>query len=175
MLNFPKSGEYAPYVQTYLAHLAPNLEIFPFLDESLHETLDFARTWSEDLANQPYAPGKWTYKQTLLHLLDSERILGYRALRFARGDASPLPGFDEDAYAQANSGLNRPLASVLAEYQHLRQSHLWMFRSFEAEPELWLRSGSANGHPFTVRALLYMIAGHEVHHRQVLKRYFAAL
>lgn len=168
-IPFPKAGDYAPYIATYLGHLQQPIDILAYLQSSLQESLDFLEQLPEELADSPYALGKWSYKQTYLHILDCERILGYRALAIARGDQGPYPGFDEDAYAQEGRGLGRSLDSVAEEFAALRQSHLALFASF-GDLELG-RSGQASGHYITVPALIHMLAGHELHHRKVLQGY----
>jgi uncharacterized damage-inducible protein DinB len=129
---------------------------------------------SEAQALLRYAPGKWTPKQVLLHIADAERIFAYRALRFARADAQELPGFDENEYAASSEADDRPLADLLAEYQAVRAATLAFFSGLNAGQ--LDRAGRANGSPYTVRALLYLAAGHEAHHLNILReRYWPLL
>ncbi|MBK9273895.1 MAG: DinB family protein [Flavobacteriales bacterium] len=114
-----------------------------------------------------YAPGKWTVKEVLLHLIDAERVFAYRALRFARRDATPLPGFDEDAWVPAARADRRTLAGLLAEHGAVHAATLALFRSFE--PEDLLQRGTANGNPISVRAIGWATAGHALHHVAVLR------
>jgi len=114
-----------------------------------------------------YAPGKWSVKEVVGHLSDVERVMVYRALRFARGDAAPLPGFDENAYVPEAGADTRTLANLLAEWVAVRQASLAFFHSLP--PGTWARRGVANGNPVSVRALAYVVAGHEHHHLEVLR------
>jgi uncharacterized damage-inducible protein DinB len=114
-----------------------------------------------------YAPGKWTIKEILVHVVDDERIYAYRALRFARGDLTPLPGFEQDEFAAASDANERPVPDILAEHAAVRDATIALFRGL---PEAaLLRSGVADGKRFTVRALGYHMAGHEAHHMAVVK------
>jgi DinB superfamily len=158
-------SEYNEYYGRYVM-LVPVGDIVPILSEQIRHTLDFIGML-EINADQPYAPGKWNLKQVLGHLIDTERIFSYRALSFARGDASALPGMEPDDF-QSNSGANkRSLEDLFMELTFLRQANVLMF---EALPEeAWLRRGMASGYPVTVRALAHMIAGHELHHVKILQ------
>ncbi|MBK8947699.1 MAG: DinB family protein [Flavobacteriales bacterium] len=114
-----------------------------------------------------YAPGKWTVKEVLLHLIDAERVFAYRTLRFARRDATPLPGFDEDAWVPAARAARRTLAELLAEHRAVHAATLALFRSFEEED--LLQRGTANGNAISVRAIGWATAGHALHHVAVLR------
>lgn len=114
-----------------------------------------------------YAAGKWTVRQVLQHVVDAERIFTARALRIARGDATPLPGFDENAYADATAGDRRPLDAVVAEMKAVRAATLALLDALPAEA--WGRTGTASGQPVSVRALLWITAGHALHHEAVLR------
>lgn len=120
----------------------------------------------ESLGDHRYAEGKWSIKEVIQHLIDCERVFAYRALRFARNDTTALAGFDEDAYAPASQAGRRSLASLRAEHDAVRSSTIALFNSFTAE--MLLREGTANGNRFTVRALGWAIAGHELHHLDVI-------
>jgi len=129
---------------------------------------------TEEQALQVYAPGKWTSKQMLLHIIDTERVFAYRALRFARGDAQALAGFDENDYAD-NGGANaRSMNDLLAEYAAVRAATLALVNSFT--PEQLQQRGTANNAAVTVNALLYILPGHERHHLNVFReRYLPVL
>ncbi len=115
-----------------------------------------------------HPPYSWTFRQVVGHVVDAERVFGYRALRFARGDATPLPGFDENPYV-INGDFNRiPLAELAAEFAALRASHVRMFRAFPATA--WEGGGVAAGAAMTVRLLARAILGHERHHLAILRR-----
>lgn len=114
-----------------------------------------------------YADGKWTVAEVLLHIIDSERIFTYRALRIARGDATPLPGFDENMYVPNSGASGRSASSLLDEYIAVRKSTITFFRNLV--PEALQRRGTANGHLFSVEMIGTIIAGHELHHLEILK------
>ena len=114
-----------------------------------------------------YAPGKWSVKEVVGHLADTERIMTYRALRVARADETPLPGFDENAYVPPAKFDARPLAELISDFRTVRGATVALFKSFDADA--WRRRGTASGKPISVRALGYMIPGHERHHVEILK------
>lgn len=163
----PKPDEHDPYYARYIA-LVPNddLSIAGHLADQHHETIDVLRK-AKAKGDLAYAPGKWTVKEVVGHLCDAERIFAYRALRFARGDATDLPGFDENAYVANANFKSRTMEDLLEELWGVRAATLSLAKHL---PESALsRRGSANGAPVTVRALLYIIAGHERHHLAVLR------
>ncbi|GAA4385381.1 DinB family protein [Hymenobacter koreensis] len=170
----PEPGTFPPYYENYYRHIpagADPLEMLAVQPTALHQLL---AGMSEEQAAFRYAPGKWSIKQVVLHIADSERIFAYRALRFARGDAQELHGFDENTYADASGADNRTLTDLLAEYAAVRQASLALFRGFQAEQ--FDLQGRANQNPASVRALLYVLAGHEAHHLHVLaERYLPLL
>jgi DinB family protein len=133
----------------------------------IEETATLLRGLSETEAMYRYERGKWSIKEVVGHLCDIERIMSYRALRFARGDNTPLPGFDENAYVPAAKFDGRSLADLVGELRTARASTLALLRTFDADA--WRRRGTANGKPVSVRALAYMIPGHERHHVEILK------
>ncbi|WP_201981132.1 DinB family protein [Hymenobacter rubidus] len=163
----PSPGDFLPYAATYINLIPEGSGPLMALREQPQEIHAAFGTLSETQAEKPYAAGKWTLKEMLLHQIDSERIFAYRALRFARGDSQNLPGFEQDDYV-ANSNANaRSLASLLAEYDATRAATLALFESFTEEQ--LNRRGTANGGPATVRALLYMVSGHERHHLHIFR------
>jgi len=125
------------------------------------------RSIGEHKAAYRYAPGKWSIKQVVGHLSDSERVFSYRALRFARGDTTPLPGYEENLYADIGNSDIQALEALAHEFHAIRQSTMALFRSFD--DDTWLRKGTASDVDFTVRALAYQIAGHEIHHVGILQ------
>lgn len=133
----------------------------------IEETATLLRGLSDTEAMYRYGRGKWSIKEVVGHLCDIERIMSYRALRIARADATPLPGFDENAYVPAGKFDARSLADLVGELRTARASTLALLRTFDAEA--WRRRGTANGKPISVRALAYMIPGHERHHVEILK------
>jgi len=122
---------------------------------------------SDAQAMHRYAPGKWSVKEVVGHLLDGERVFSYRALRIARADATPLPGFDENAWVPAAHFDRRPMPDLVADYQTVRAATVALFSSFDEEA--LTRVGTANDTPFSVRALAHIIAGHELHHVGLLR------
>lgn len=163
----PGPGEFPPYAAMYIDLLPDDGRVLAHLAEQLDRSAAVFRAASAELLVRRYAPGKWTPKEILLHVIDDERIYAYRALRFARGDATALPGFDQEPYAAASEADARPLESLLDEYAAVRRATLSLFANL---PEAaWLRAGVANGARVTVRALAYHIAGHERHHLAVLR------
>src|SRR5438128_1805220 len=129
---------------------------------ALLESLD-----EESIRAHRYAPGKWTVKEVIGHLIDDERIFAYRALCVARGDTRPLPGFDENDYVAATGFESRPLASFIAEYRVVRAATLALFEPLTAEE--WTRRGNVNGYEASVRGLAFHMAGHELHHLRTLR------
>jgi enterochelin esterase-like enzyme/uncharacterized damage-inducible protein DinB len=170
----PTPEGYSPRVQGYLSLVPAGTDPLQQLRQQATELHQELAALSEAQALLRYAPGKWTPKQVLLHIADAERIFAYRALRFARADAQELPGFDENEYAASSEADDRPLADLLAEYQAVRAATLAFFSGLNAGQ--LDRAGRANGSPYTVRALLYLAAGHEAHHLNILReRYWPLL
>ncbi|GAC1374009.1 MAG: hypothetical protein NVSMB30_16480 [Hymenobacter sp.] len=163
----PAEGDFLPYAGTYI-NLVPAeadpCELLRSQQQEVHVVYDGL---SDPQAETSYAPGKWTLKEVLLHQIDTERVFAYRAMRFARGDSQDLRGFDQDSYV-AHSGANaRTVPSLLAEYDATRAATLALFDSFTEEQ--LNRRGTANGGPATVRALLFMLPGHERHHLNLIR------
>ena len=162
----PQPTEYAPYYEKYIA-LVPEGDIVATLSRQLDDTLSFLRGLTEAQGNSRYAPGKWSIKELVGHIIDGERIFAHRALRFARNDQTPLPGFEQDDYVRAGNFDNRQLSDLTDEFEQVRRATLSLLRSFD--DEAWLRRGAANDTEVSVRALAYILAGHETHHKQILR------
>jgi uncharacterized damage-inducible protein DinB len=169
----PATTEYDPYYERYIS-LVPDDDIVQTLSAQLEETLKVLGSISESQAGYRYAPDKWSIKEVIGHVVDSERIFAYRALRFARNDHTPIEGYDQDEFARYGGFDQRTLADLAAELEYVRRANIVLFSSFnEAVLE---RHGMANQVEVSVRALLYILAGHERHHMSVLKtRYLSAL
>ena len=165
MLSKPTIGEYPAYMQKYLDQL-PEGDILDQLDNQIDQLQSLLETLTEEQAETPYAPGKWSIKELVNHLIDTERILAYRALCIARGESQPLPGFDEDSYARDSFANQRPLKELLDEHELVRLSTIALYRSFN--PLVFQNTGNANGNPASVRALAFVIAAHEQHHYNIL-------
>jgi uncharacterized damage-inducible protein DinB len=168
----PSTDEHAPYYARYIA-LVPDGSIVEILRGQITDTVGLLAGLPDARARHRYAPGKWSVKEVLGHVCDGERVFAYRALRIGRGDATPLPGFDENGFAAHAPFDTRPLADVIAEFESVRGATLTLLGSLDEAA--WSRRGVASGHPVTVRALAWIIAGHELHHRAVLaERYLSA-
>lgn len=144
-------------------HEMPLFAAFEHSEKRFEETM---QDFTEEQGLFRYQPGKWTIKEVLAHMLDTERIMSYRALRFARNDQTPLAGFEEKDYAPEANANNRDLAGFRNEFRNLRRSTLDLFRSFT--DEMMERTGTANGNRLSVRALGFIIAGHMLHHCGIL-------
>lgn len=162
----PDSTEHAPYFAKYIS-LVPDGEIIATLGKQIESTLGLLGGLSEAQGELRYAPGKWSVKEVIGHLIDAERIFAYRALRFARNDQRPLAGFDENDFV-ANAGFGaRRLADLAEEFECVRRSSLYLFRHLD--DEAWSRRGVANDNEIGVRALAWITAGHELHHLEILR------
>lgn len=152
---------YAGYIRT-----VPDGPVLDFLKTRRDEMADLLRSVPADLETYRYAPGKWSVRDVAGHVVDTERVFAYRALHIARGAGEPLPGMFQDAYAAAAPHGDRPLASIADEFETVRDATISLVQSFG--PEIADRRGVASGWPVTVRALVWIIAGHERHHAYVL-------
>ncbi len=162
----PEATEYAPYYGKYIS-LVSSQNIVAVLEEQAPETRAMLSRLSEEQGNFRYAPDKWTIKQVLGHLTDTERVFAYRALRIARNDKTPIEGFEQDDYVRYGPFESCTLAGMVAEFIAVREATVRLLRNLDGEA--WMRRGVANKNEISVRALAYIIAGHELHHRQVLK------
>jgi hypothetical protein len=168
----PDETEYLPYYGKYIS-LVPDVDILSRLGEQLEGTLVLLRGIPESRGGFRYAPGKWSIRELVGHLIDSERIFAYRALRFSRNDRTPLPGYEQDDYVENASFDDYPLGELAAEFESVRHSTLFLFKHLRADA--WMSRGLANESEASVRALAYIIAGHELHHMQLLRdRYLQA-
>ncbi len=162
----PEPSEYAEYYGQYV-RLVPAGDLLEILSSQFSGTLGLLGRLDESRGGHRYAPGKWSIKEVVGHLSDTERIFAYRALCFARGERTPLPGFDQDAYVPAGRFDRRSLSDVLAEWEAVRRASVTMFGGFDEAA--WTSAGTANGVGMSVRAIACVIAGHEVHHLSVLR------
>ncbi|HEX9251379.1 MAG TPA: DinB family protein [Ignavibacteriaceae bacterium] len=161
----PAKEDYAEYYQPYI-DLVKGDDILRILVEQNMESQNILNSISESKGNYAYAEGKWTVKEVVGHMMDVERIFAYRALCIARGEIKPLPGMDQNEYVR-NGGFNkRQLFDLVYEYRLIRESNILLFGSFEKQ--VLLNRGNASGYDVTVLALMYMTAGHEKHHLNVL-------
>ena len=162
----PEAGEYAPYYEKYIS-LVPAGDVVETLSGQLDDTLALLRGLSEAQAAARYAPDKWSVKEVVGHVLDTERIFGHRAFRFARNDETPLPGFEQDDYVRAANFDKRPMADLADEFEHVRRANLALLRALDEDA--WLRRGAANNNEVSVRGLAYIMAGHVMHHVQIIR------
>jgi uncharacterized damage-inducible protein DinB len=162
----PGAGEFDPYYARYIDRV-PEGDILAILERQIRATAAALRSVPDARATWRYAEGKWSIAEVIGHMIDVERIFGYRALRFARADATPIEGFDENAYVAPGEFNRRTLADLADELEAVRRSTLAFLRGIP--PAAWTRVGTANGKPISVRALVYVIAGHEDHHLGTLR------
>lgn len=165
----PTSSEAASYYFNYIDRVVGD-DVLSVLDSQLDETVKFLSTVSEEKSLHRYGPDKWSLRELLNHVNDTERLFVFRALWFARGFEEPLPSFDQEI-AVNNSGADAvSWKDMVDEFRSLRQTTLSFFRSLP-EPA-WSRAGIASDNPFTVRALAFIAAGHVAHHVDVMKRFY---
>jgi len=170
MTNRPQPDEYAPYYGKYIA-LVGNEPIIKILEDLKDSSYQFFKSLPANKADHSYDEGKWTIKEVLGHMMDAERTFAYRVLCFSR-EETILPGFDQDVYMLKATFNSRTLGELADEFKAVREANLYLFRSLTKEQET--QKGIASGNPVSVRALLYIIAGHELHHLNILKeRYFS--
>jgi len=166
----PEPGEFAPYYERYIS-LVQGTDILTTLDSQRRHTLLLLSGRDEADGDFHYAPDKWSAKEVLGHVCDTERIFAYRALRISRGDRTPLQSFEQDDYVRNGPFAARPLAELIEDYIAVRRATLTLLRNLD--DQAWLRRGIASNNEVSVRALAYMIAGHELHHRRILEeKYF---
>ena len=161
----PQPEEYNAFYQTYIDKIGD--DVLSELKDQIESLGTFLKSIPQDKVNYAYAEGKWTVKEVLGHIIDTERIMTYRLLRFARNDASPLPGFEENDYIQNSHYATQDFSSLIEEMLALRKANMYLFNSL-SEQELE-RRGSANNSALSVRALLFILAGHMKHHVGVLR------
>ena len=160
-----KTEEFAGHYATYINQVSGEYTLVEELEISVHRLIKFVQNIPMDKFDYRYAEGKWTIKDILQHLIDTERIFAYRALRFARNDKTELPGFEENDYVDQANANQRSIQYLLSELAVVRQATVSLFKSFSNE-EL-LRKGIASNNPMSVRALGFTIIGHQNHHQRV--------
>jgi hypothetical protein len=161
----PEKSEFLPYYERYIS-LVPDGDVVTTLAGQMNETQELLCSLPASVATYRYAPEKWSVNEIIGHLIDSERQFAFRALRFARNDAAPLPGFEQDDYVRNANFDSYPLVDLASELEALRRSTVYFFRHIDERA--WMRRGIANNAEVSVRALAYIIAGHELHHRAIL-------
>lgn len=167
----PHPGEYAPYYDRYIS-LVHGDDVLSALDQQRRQMMLLLSGRDESDGEYRYAPGKWSAKEVLGHICDTERIFAYRALRIARADKTPMEGFEQDDYVSNGPFAQRPLEDLVEDFIAVRRATLSLLRNLNEAA--WLCRGIANKNEISMRALAYIIAGHELHHRQILEeKYFA--
>ena len=167
----PEAGEYAPYYDRYIC-LVQGADILGTLESQRRQMMLLLCGRDDSDGDYRYAPDKWSAKEVLGHVCDTERIFAYRALRISRADRTPIEGFEQDDYIRHGPFAARPLAELIDDYLAVRRATLTLFRNLDEQA--WIRQGIANQNEVTVRALAYIIAGHEAHHRRILEeKYFS--
>jgi hypothetical protein len=165
----PQPGEYAPYYERYISLVPGNdvLAALAALEDQRRQMLLLLSGRAEADGDLRYAPEKWSVKEVLGHICDTERIMSYRALRIARGDQTPTAGFEHDDYVRNGPFAHCTLADLIEDYIAVRRATITLFRNLD--DVAWARRGVANNNEVTVRALAYIIAGHELHHRRIIE------
>ncbi|HEY4387288.1 MAG TPA: DinB family protein [Ktedonobacteraceae bacterium] len=163
----PEPGEYALYAIMYIDLVPDDGFVLQHLRDNLQMFKDLVGTQPEEKLVTPCAEGEWTIKEIVAHVIDTERVFAYRALRFARNDTTALAGFDQDPYVTYSGANKRSIEDLLEELTYVRMATIALFNSFTEE--VWQRSGLCNGHNLSVRSALYQIAGHELHHVNSIK------
>jgi len=159
-------NEYSAFNATYIKAIE-NVELLEELEISLHDFIRFVREIPMDKFDYRYAEGKWTIKDIIQHIIDAERIFAYRALRISRNDQTSLPGFEENDYVENTDANGRSIQELLTEFSAVRHSNLLLFKSFSEEQ--LTRMGTASNHPISVRAIGFLIIGHQKHHQRVFQ------
>ena len=162
----PVPSEHGSYFGTYI-HLVPEADIIDLLETQIEDTVRLLSSLSEEEAGFRYAPNKWSIKQVVGHLIDAERIFVYRALRFSRNEAVALPGFEQDDYVDAANFDQRTLHDLAEEFSAVRGATVCFFKGLT--DAMMLRTGTASESTFSVRAVAYILAGHERHHIKILR------
>lgn len=166
MIEAPRPSEYYEYYGRYVDKV-PEGNIITTLGREREKTLQLLSRIPPERGDYCYAPGKWSIKEVIGHIVDSERVFAYRALSFARRDPAQLPSMEQDDWAKTSNAGSRGLHDLMLEYDAVRQSSIALFGSFDEE--ISMLTGVASGYMFSVRSIAYIIVGHEIHHRVVLE------
>lgn len=162
----PAESEIPEYYRNYVRQTTGD-DIEFMLDESRRETIAFLRLLPAEKWDYRYAPEKWTIREVILHLIDSERVFAYRILRIGRGDKTPLAGFDQNDYVPSSNAEQRSEQSLITEYRAVREGTLQLIKNFT--PQMWEGKGTASGAEISALAIAYIIAGHEAHHLRIIR------
>lgn len=162
----PTSEEFAPYYGTYINKVEGD-DIVSILEKNKRASEDFLLSIPDKKWNMAYAPGKWTIKEVMVHLIDTERVFVYRAMRIARGDTTEMPGFDQDLFIKNANANARPIGTLISEFMVTRQATNFFFKNLTEEQ--WQLKGTASGVVWTPIGAAFTTAGHEIHHLNILK------
>lgn len=162
----PKQGDYAQYYEQYISEIKDD-DILKVLESQLSEAVVLFKSVPDEKVNFRYADGKWNIKEVMGHITDTERVFAYRAMCFGRGENQALPGFEQDNYVKEADFTNRTMSGLLNEFRLLREADLLLFKSFNEN--MLTRGGFVEGKEVTVRAILFIIAGHSQHHIKIIK------
>ncbi|MDF2536631.1 MAG: damage-inducible protein DinB [Bacillales bacterium] len=176
MLAVPNEKEYPPFYKGYISKIDTD-DIIKVLQQQLSEILEIFNNISEEQSLHRYAEGKWSIKELVGHMCDTERIMTFRILHVARGDKNELPGFDEDTYVQNANFDNIPFLSLVKYYQSTREASISLIENLTktTSTEAWENTCVVNGNSISARAIAYIIAGHELHHRSILEERYLEL
>jgi len=166
VISKPDTSEHDPYYSRYIDLINGN-DILKTLSVQIDGSLALLRSIPSSKSLHRYAPDKWSVNQVVGHIIDSERVFAYRALTFARNDKTSLPGFEQDDWIRGSSFDSFALAELISEFEGVRRANIYFFQHLSVDE--WMRKGKANKADISVRALAYIIAGHELHHIQILK------
>jgi hypothetical protein len=167
----PKKGEFPPFHAGYLKQVPPRATAATLLKKTMKDALDLFGKLSEADGNYAYAPGKWTIKQMLIHIIDAERVFSYRALSFIRGDRIGLPGFNQDFWMEEADVSGRTVQDLLKEWKVVRENTLFLLKQCSEQQSVF--PGRASGFTVTPRALFYIIIGHQLHHMKVFEERYS--
>lgn len=162
----PKQNEYAAFYQMIIDPV-PNGDIIDIMSQNLEQEKTFLSSFDEAIGNYRYAPEKWMVKEVLQHVIDTERIMSYRALRIVRGDQLVLAGFDENAYVDNVDLSGRTIQDLAQEYAAVRTASIFLFKNIT--PKQSILTANANGYEISVRGIAYVLVGHAQHHFMILK------
>jgi len=165
-ISRPEEGEYAPYAMAYIS-LVPDDDVLQHLQQNAAAVKEMIKALPEEMLNKGYAPSKWTLKEVLVHIIDTERVFAYRAMCISRNDKTLFPGYEQDDYVRFSNANERSIENIMAEYESVRASSIAMLNSLS--DDMLLRTGTANNAQVSVRGIAYQIAGHELHHLNIIK------
>ncbi|RWY50381.1 DinB family protein [Mucilaginibacter gilvus] len=171
----PKPGDYPPYAIMYMKLIPADGMVLKYLQNNFYRVKDLIYSLPKERLLHRYAPGKWSIKETLVHIIDDERIFAYRALRFARNEQQSLIGFDQDAYAKYSGADKRDLDNIFEEYEAVRNATIALFNGLPEEAFDRMGHGTGTANDATVRALAHHIAGHEMHHYFLIKNKYLTI